>query len=158
MGTRKENEKTIAESPWNVKAVKKFRGHDGNGFNANLYHGKIKVAEVDDDGWGGGFRWNTLDKEKYQEFEKFASLMTEPWEWDMEGEMTHGVDTVVEVLVNVVLETKEMKKLCRDKTAFIKKDDPDNLWSIKATYTPEIAKMLRQKHSILEIINERFTA
>ena len=40
-------------SDYTVKGFRSVNGHDGQGWEANLYHGKTKIAEAFDDGWGG---------------------------------------------------------------------------------------------------------
>lgn len=45
-------------SEYSVGAVKKFRGHDDYGYNCNLLRGKKKVAEILEDGWGGGLQFH----------------------------------------------------------------------------------------------------
>ena len=44
---------------YTVKGFRRINGHDGQGWEANLYHGKTKIAEAFDDGWGGAveIRW-----------------------------------------------------------------------------------------------------
>ena len=44
----------ITNGTLSLKKVKSFRGHDGAGVNADVYVGKKKLAEENDDGWGGG--------------------------------------------------------------------------------------------------------
>ena len=57
--------KTILET-FHAKKVKEFRGHDGYGYNADIYLGKNKIAEVDEDGWGGGLRIDYVSDEMKQ--------------------------------------------------------------------------------------------
>ena len=45
-------------SDYTVKNVKKFRGHDGYGFNADLYCKDKKIAVVVDDNWGGDYMYH----------------------------------------------------------------------------------------------------
>jgi hypothetical protein len=39
-----------------LKGFKTFRGHDGNGWEANVYLDNKKVGYVVEDGWGGGLQ------------------------------------------------------------------------------------------------------
>ena len=50
----------IDNSDWSTKKVKTFRGHDGHGVNADIYCNGKKIAEVNDDGWGGGLFINYM--------------------------------------------------------------------------------------------------
>lgn len=50
----------IENSDWSTKKVKTFRGHDGQGVNADIYCNGKKIAEVNDDGWGGGLAINYM--------------------------------------------------------------------------------------------------
>lgn len=47
---------------YSVKAVKMFQGHDGYGFNCNLYRGKKKIASCHDGAYGGEveIRWEMI--------------------------------------------------------------------------------------------------
>jgi len=38
---------------YEVKGFQRINGHDGQGWQANLYHNGKKIAEAFDDGWGG---------------------------------------------------------------------------------------------------------
>ena len=45
-----------------LKAIKSFNGHDGQGFNANIYLDNKKIGEISDDGWGGGYQYDFNNK------------------------------------------------------------------------------------------------
>ncbi len=47
---------------YTVKAVKTFHGHDGYGWECNLYFGKKKVCLVVEDGYGGGLQFHWTDQ------------------------------------------------------------------------------------------------
>ena len=49
---------------YGVKAIKTFRGHDGYGYSCSLTRNGKKVAEVLDDGWGGGLQISWVDGRK----------------------------------------------------------------------------------------------
>jgi hypothetical protein len=41
-------------SDYNIRKYKKINGHDGEGYEVDLYKGNTPVAYLKDDGWGGG--------------------------------------------------------------------------------------------------------
>ena len=63
---------TILQS-FHAKKVKEFRGHDGYGYNADIYLGKNKIAEVDEDGWGGGLRIDYVSDEMKQKSDEIIN-------------------------------------------------------------------------------------
>ena len=134
MNNYEKGKRLIADSNFSVKKVKTFRGHDGQGVNADVYHGRKKIAEVDDDGWGGGLsihyfengEWTkagglqipqiitdflkTLPTHTYEEhFSMFHSIdedkKDEVMEWNIEDFFNELIDSV--------LERREFKKLLR---------------------------------------------
>ena len=61
-----------------MKIVKTFRGHEGVGFNADLYVAGVKVAFVIVQANGGCFYYETgkgYSKEKFQELQKFIKTL-----------------------------------------------------------------------------------
>ena len=61
----------MANNPYLLKSVKFFRGMEGHGYNANLYHGKRKVAFAYDDARGGCVYIEWDKKEDELNFDKF---------------------------------------------------------------------------------------
>ena len=43
-----EGKKMILDSEFKIKNLETFRGHDGTGINADIYHGKNRIAFVHD--------------------------------------------------------------------------------------------------------------
>jgi len=64
----------ISDPIYTIKAIKVFNGAEGNGFNANLYKGGKKIAELIDDAWGGELQvhWMDSDKEMVKELRLVA--------------------------------------------------------------------------------------
>ena len=100
--------KTILET-FHAKKVKEFRGHDGYGYNADIYLGKNKIAEVDEDGWGGGLRIDYVSDEMKQKSDEIiknlpkckwnetgTSLESDDvYEWDAELAFDHVATNVL---------------------------------------------------------------
>lgn len=49
---------------WTAKRVKAISGHDGQGAIIALYLNDKKVADVTDDGYGGGYQYEWSDNKK----------------------------------------------------------------------------------------------
>ena len=45
-----------------IKSCRAVRGHDGQGFEAKLARDGKLVAHIFDDGWGGEYQWEWVDK------------------------------------------------------------------------------------------------
>jgi len=145
---------------YSLKAVKTFHGHDGNGWEANLYHDKKKVALVVEDGWGGELQFHWVDNDApkvecdgigYQE--KPMTFTDTPEEalfrnycltlpkWKCIDEMVYTcMDVCLSNMVDKVLTEREVKKLIK-KVAYI--DGPDIFTlnckgNLAEHYTPSI--------------------
>lgn len=124
---------------YTIKAVKTFHGHDGYGWEANLYHGKTKIALVVEDGYGGGLQFyftdekapriktNGLDfKDEAHTFNDTPSesalrtfCITLP-KWELyNGKMKHtDMEIFVDGLVQAKLTEKDVKKLLKKVAIF----------------------------------------
>ena len=71
--------KMILDSPLEVKAIKQFRGHDGDGYNCNIYWDGKKVGYANDFADGGGGEAIRLMTLKPGEFAYFG--------WDLEADI-----------------------------------------------------------------------
>jgi hypothetical protein len=56
-----EGKKMILDSEFKIKNLETFRGHDGTGVNADIYHGKNRIAFVHDSAYGGGLEITYLN-------------------------------------------------------------------------------------------------
>ena len=56
-----EGKKMILDSEFKIKNLETFRGHDGTGINADIYHGKNRIAFVHDSAYGGGLEITYLN-------------------------------------------------------------------------------------------------
>ena len=61
MNTFQEAKKIILDSDFKIKNLETFRGHDGTGINADIYHGKNRIAFVHDGAYGGGLEITYLN-------------------------------------------------------------------------------------------------
>lgn len=64
-----------------MKGYKEFRGHDGYGWEANLYINETKVGYVVDDGWGGGLQFEQYGSDEGLLFFKFKELVRTTTTW-----------------------------------------------------------------------------
>lgn len=146
---------------FSVKGVKTFRGHDGYGFNANLYYKGKKIAFVLNDNWGGGLMFTWEDNAPITEENFYAFVKTLPAVETEYGMLDMCSDIFVEDLVNVYNENKEYKRKCKSKTLIIttKCDTSKGEYIIyNRPYGVEFKAWLKKKHGdkLVEIINERF--
>ena len=137
-----------------AKSIKEWNSPDGGGFTCNLYRGKIKIAEVYDDGRGGGaeFRWLKPEEEKQlRAFVKKLPVVK------FEGMDLMDLNVDMGWFASELVSAIKEKRACRKKTLFILKDDP-HVWEIREQYCPVIVEWLRKKHGdkLDEIINERY--
>tara|TARA_R100001530_G_scaffold24108_3_gene19607 strand:- start:243 stop:896 length:654 start_codon:yes stop_codon:yes gene_type:complete len=56
-----EGKKIVLDSDFKIKNLETFRGHDGTGINADIYHGKNRIAFVHDSAYGGGLEITYLN-------------------------------------------------------------------------------------------------
>jgi len=160
--------KTILET-FHAKKVKEFRGHDGYGYNADIYLGKNKIAEVDEDGWGGGLRIDYVSDEMKQKSDeiiknlpkcKFSEAIggfsEDMMEWDAQLAFDH-------VATNV-LRMRDFKKQMKKIT--IIKDEQILEYKTKSSQLDEIFRFknvgymtlrahleLKQKKEGIKILN-----
>jgi len=129
---------------YSVKNVKTFNTPDGGGYNATLYCGKTKVANIHDGGYGGCLQYDWLDTTigrtgKFnpdQHFEKdfYAFIKTHKipdFEWDDEKGgfvdipdefITPTDDLFVGNLVNDFLDMKHLKQALKKEVLVVKYD------------------------------------
>ena len=129
---------TILQS-FHAKKVKEFRGHDGYGYNADIYLGKNKIAEVDEDGWGGGLRIDYVSDEMKQKSDEIInnlpkckwsdagyghdeSIRNDDYDWNDELVFDH-------VATNV-LRMRDFKKQMK-KITFIQNNQMQHFTSLK---------------------------
>lgn len=77
---------------YTIKNVKTHRGHDGDGFNCDLYENGKKIAHVHDDAWGGAY--------DYSETKGFDNV----------NHFNHEFDIIVSDLVQAFTRKKDEKK------------------------------------------------
>ena len=75
MNTYQEAKKIITNSDFKVKNLETFRGHDGVGVNADIYHGKNRIAFIHDDAYGGELEITYLNFDnKKNEFDNYVAF------------------------------------------------------------------------------------
>lgn len=166
---------TMSISSYSVSSVKTFKGHDGFGYSCFLLRGKKKVAEVVDDGWGGGlqFRWldntsavvhtRTYDDKPHsfngtvEESMFYAEVMKLPKIPAENGlpEMFTDPDIVVGDMVNEILLEKDIAKELK-KNFNIKTQAGEILtWKISTKFPFDVLKAhVTSKYPQCLVINE----
>ena len=75
MNTFQEAKKIITNSDFKVKNLETFRGHDGVGVNADIYHGKNRIAFIHDDAYGGELEITYLNFDnKKNEYDNYVAF------------------------------------------------------------------------------------
>lgn len=153
-------------SNYSVNGIKTHRGHDGNVYSCNLLCNGKKVAEIFDDGWGGGlsFNWlndvsaiiNTLDyKGEPYSYEgtvdeaNFIAMVDKlpriPASDDL-PEMSTSADIVIDDMVNDSIAEKKIKSDLKKKLTIKSKDGKFLTWKITPTHSLEVLKVLISKN------------
>lgn len=149
-------------SQYSVGAIKTFRGHDGYGYSCNLLRNGKKVAEVLEDGWGGGLQFSWLDYKNstvvnsrtyegnphifngtveeslfYDEVMKLPKIKGFS---DNDPDMFTDPDIVVDEMVNDALDTKKIKADLKKKFMIQFKDGKISYWKITPEHTLEVLR------------------
>lgn len=153
-------------SIYSVGAVKKIRGHDGQGYSCNLLKNGKKVAEVLDDGWGGGLQiqWadKTVAKVKNRSYDdkvftfdgtveealfyvEVMKLPKIPASNDL-PEMNTSVDIVIGEMVNEILDMKAVQADLKKKFTIQCTDGTLLTWKITPVHTVEKIKEYADKN------------
>ena len=164
---------------FSVKAVKIFKGHDGNGYNCNLYLNNKKVAEIIEDGWGGGLQIHWKDSSapkveinRREDATKYCQYKGTPTEKvlvellndhppceDFDTPLYYNIDMFVDDLVNDHLEAKEFKRKCKTKTLIITKECQKGQYiAYSRAYSPQMKDFIKKEHgsNLVKIINEDY--
>lgn len=152
-------------SDYTVGAVKKFKGHDGYGYNCNLLRNGKKVAEILEDGWGGGLQYTWLDHSKPAKVHtltyddqphSFTGTVEEALFYDVVmklpkipagddfEEMNTSPDIVIDEMVNDVLMEKQIKADLKKQFTIKNKDGQLLAWKI----TPQFSVAVLKAHAL----------
>ena len=144
---------------YTVKSVKTFHGHDGYGWECNLYNDKQKIATVVEDGYGGElkFYWtkatvptaNTTRSTNVDKLELESFCKTLP-KWDCIGKMIHtDKEIFVDSLVQAKLTEGDVKKLLK-KICFI---DGLKVLTINLKFDENYIPKIMKRHPNATILN-----
>ncbi len=92
-----------------VKAYKKFHGHDGRGFDCSLYIDGKRTAIISDDGWGGEWMIDIFDQARFDAMEMKIKALP-PLESEY-GPMDMDVDIWVEEYLLGTAEASKSRKI-----------------------------------------------
>lgn len=148
-------------SQYTVGAVKTIRGHDGNGYSCNLLRNGKKVAEIFDDGWGGGLQFGWLDhttravvhNRTYDDkphsyngtveealFNAYIMELPKVPSYDGKEEIFTDPDIFVDELVNDTLTLKQIKSDLKKNITIQCKDGQLLSWKVSPVHTADILK------------------
>ena len=134
---------------YTVKSVKTFHGHDGYGWECNLYNDKQKIATVVEDGYGGElkFYWTKPTSVDKLELESFCKTLPK---WDCIGKMIHtDKEIFVDSLVQAKLTEGDVKKLLK-KICFI---DGLKVLTINLKFDENYIPKIMKRHPNATILN-----
>ena len=105
---------------YELKAVKTFRGMEGQGFNANLYRDGKKVALVMDSAHGGCYDYEWTSKDERKIFDDYIETLPPSLEDWMNGKPMKAFDDgVVSDLLNEYYLAKDAKRVIRNGSFFV---------------------------------------
>lgn len=148
---------------YTVKNVKIFNGMDGQGFNAILYNGTKKIAEVINNGSGGETRFHFYPDTRNEENilrEHCKSLPKEKLLDSVDKLYDVSIDWFMDNLINEYYrqkDIKKMEKLCQTKTLYsLKGEKKGKYYIIPKIFNEGMKILLTQKYgnNLAEIINE----
>lgn len=138
-----------------VKNVKTFRAHDGQGWECAIYLDGKRVGFAVEDGWGGCLQFQEVSQTDMDALNAHAKTLPQ-WEgW--EGKM---IDMDIEIhlgdLVNNFLQARDAKKLLKAKVAFLKPDGNVYTMSSKQNgrdVSAQLYDIVRKKYPDSIIVN-----
>jgi len=139
---------------YTVRKIKTFRGHEGEGFNAELCRDGKKICDVIDEGNGGEIYFEGLSGADRTQLETFIKDKT----WEFDGHVYEmSPDVFVGELVGDELERRRIARLCKKHlVARVREGAGVAVYQYKGAYTAELAAHVRKEHGdkLIEIVNE----
>jgi len=149
---------TAVKNPYSVKGVKSFMGMEGYGYECSLYKDGKRIGTVTDVADGGGMLQCNLKDGEEEALEAYCKTL--PSETSEEYDLTIDIDPCIFMsrLVDAFENDKRYKRLCKNKTVYTLKDNPESLWSINIPFNELTEQKLKEKHgdNLKEIINKRY--
>lgn len=151
------------EHNYSVRNVKTLAaGPDGQPFSLTLCENDKPIAKVRDEGHGGGFDYEWLDKTAKERMDKFLAahpgFPSDPD--DPNSEMLPlDADILVDELLTKFQAEKWLRGKCSKETLFRLDGDQEGTWrTVKAPFDPKVKSYLDKKYGdkVQEIANERF--
>lgn len=161
---------------YTLKGLRTFMGEDCPGFNVNLYCGRKKVCSILEPGDGGEMRFSWVDQ-----FKKGVHSLLVNWKnrdrrvTPLEKEFLEKIKPVLNITystaqfnccwneillfsnaVDLLEETRRMRKICKTKTLFTLKSQPEQVFSLNRRFTVDLQEYLVKLHGndLSEILNE----
>lgn len=145
-----------------IKRFHENHGHEGLGYDCDLYMDGVLVCHSNNEGGGGCDLHHWASKEMREKMLAYIATLP-PHHWD-ESDL-HLEDQPMDMdlfMMNLICEfqtNKTFKRQCKTKTLFTLKSDKRDEYHIhKQAYSPAIVAGLRKHYGdqLVEIINERF--
>ena len=156
----------LVKAGFAFKALKKWNGNEGIAFQANLYYKNKQVAEVTDDGWGGGLdiRWMGIRYDGSIHTPSAAATHAAAAKAALDalvGEApavhSHGMDLTVDAgwLLDEFATAHMMAKDCKRKTMFSRPTDGKGTYMvISRKFDPAVKAYIEKNHPGSTILNE----
>ena len=141
----------IRKSALNVKAIKTFRGHDGDGYNCNIYWNHKMIGIANDFANGGELEVDfTYDDGNVHSHPYLTNLIESlpkgSWfEYSSGGGASWNIDAIVNFLVFDKLNEKEMKKMLKKVACYDTKKNTLSTWNCKAQEIDNVFNFKEEK-------------
>lgn len=104
---------------YEVKIQRRFEGRDGTGFHARLIRNGKTVADITQNGDGGGTWARFINTQEDEDFQAYVSLYTWTWGHEYGEAFTYDEESVLDLLA---FEAMELKRMNASKKTFVKKN------------------------------------
>jgi hypothetical protein len=124
-------------------------------YSFTIMRGKIKVAEVFEEGNGGEVDVHFYNKEEEKDFRKYAIENCKP----IEGfeHLEPDLFGYIAQMAGEYEEEKRLKRICKTKTVVKLKGAKDGDYLVfKAPYSIAVKNIIVKKHDVEQFINERY--
>lgn len=131
---------------YEVQIQRRFEGRDGIGFDASLKRNGVTVADVIQEGYGGGTWARFTSGEEREAFNDYVALYTWTWGHEYGEAFSYDVESVLDLLA---FEAIELKRMNASKKTFIRKNGVVYEYSLS---TPKGATVLDKV--FMKVVNQ----
>ena len=144
---------------FDIKKFKSFQGHEGMGFNLELWVDGVKACFVIDDANGGEAHYRWLDRgimarvKAHVDALPIVPSVTEDEKSLWPQGRKQDMDGFVDCLINEFAHDRRLRRLCKTKTVFrLPTDKPDIFHTLNVPY-PEGRRHIPAN---AEVLNEKY--